>query len=140
MYSNTPPSRPLKRPNEDASTGRPRKIPGSMKKEGDTNSKKTYKFRILMPNGKTLEFKMSKLRRVVPIEEFAAAVKKEYVSAVNEKIIVEPERRIEWTHNDLHFTDAYGNKIKLMLNLKSFVPPEQWHFLKLHVRLLLHLN
>ncbi|KAG8381135.1 hypothetical protein BUALT_Bualt06G0090900 [Buddleja alternifolia] len=132
MYSKTPPSAMKKRPREDLSTERPRKSPfGNVKSENEAFSDpKVFKFRILLPNEMTLELKMTEMRNEMEIEEFIDVVKREYIMEVNQRS-KPPKRRINWKYQDLHFTDAYTNNIRLRVNFRIFKPNE-WHFLWLH--------
>ncbi|KAI3458000.1 hypothetical protein Pfo_014663 [Paulownia fortunei] len=127
MYSKISPNMMKKRPHEESSIERPRKSPfGVVKVEDDTfGETKIFKFRILLPNGTTVDLKMRELRSAMPIEEFVGVVRKEYRNST------EPKRRINWKYQDLHFTDAHTNKIRIKVNFRDFVP-NKWHFLWLH--------
>ncbi|KAL3838065.1 hypothetical protein ACJIZ3_022656 [Penstemon smallii] len=133
MSSKTPPSWLKKRPNEEPSVERPRKSPyGVVKIENDSpHDEKVYKFCILLPNGTTLELKMSELRNEIPIEVFIEKVRKEYGVGVKERSSTEVKRRINWNYQDIHFTDANASKIRLNVNFRNF-DPNKCHFLCLH--------
>ncbi|KAL3838064.1 hypothetical protein ACJIZ3_022655 [Penstemon smallii] len=133
MSSKTPPSWLKKRPNEDPSVERPRKSPyGVVKFKNDSpNDEKVYKFCILLPNGTTLELKMSELRNEIPIEVFIEKVRKEYDVGLKERSSTEVKRRINWNYPDIHFTDANASKIRLNVNFRNF-DPNKCHILCLH--------
>ncbi|XP_073032528.1 structural maintenance of chromosomes flexible hinge domain-containing protein GMI1 isoform X1 [Primulina eburnea] len=133
MFSKTPPSNLGKRPNEEPSRERPRKILfGGVKVESDAHlANKLFWFRILLPNGTTLELKMTELRSHMPIEEFIAAVKREYFNTVPRTGSGQLETRINWTYADLHFTDADGNKMRTEVKFRDLLP-NKWHILALN--------
>ncbi|KAL0304417.1 UNVERIFIED_CONTAM: Nicotinamide/nicotinic acid mononucleotide adenylyltransferase [Sesamum radiatum] len=132
MYSKTPQSSMNKRPREDSSTERPRKSPyGVFKVEDDAGETKIFKFRVLLPNGTTLELKLSELRNEMPIEEFVGVVKREYFNVAKQRRSLEPKRAINWKYQDLYFTDVHANKMRIKVNFQDFMP-NTWHFLWLH--------
>ncbi|KAL0299685.1 UNVERIFIED_CONTAM: Structural maintenance of chromosomes flexible hinge domain-containing protein GMI1 [Sesamum radiatum] len=132
MYSKTPQSSMNKRPREDSSTERPRKSPyGVVKVEDDASETKIFKFRVLLPNGTTLELKLSELRNEMPIEEFVGVVKREYFNVAKQRRSLEPKRAINWKYQDLYFTDVHANKMRIKVNFQDFMP-NSWHFLWLH--------
>ncbi|XP_075495210.1 structural maintenance of chromosomes flexible hinge domain-containing protein GMI1 [Primulina tabacum] len=133
MFSKTPPSILGKRPNEEPSKERPRKnLFGGVKVESDALlANKIFWFRILLPNGTTLELKMTELRSHMPIEEFIAAVKREYFNTVPRTGSGQPETRINWTYADLHFTDADGNKMRTEVKFRDLLPNKR-HILALN--------
>lgn len=135
MYSKTPPSLKKKRPHEEGSTERPRKSPfGVVKVEDDAfGEPKMFKFRVLLPNGTTLDLKLSELRNEMPIEEFVDVVRKEYLTVAKQGASQQLRRRINWKYQDLHFTAAHKKKIRIKVDFRDFVP-NKWHFLWLHVR------
>ncbi|KAL0400592.1 UNVERIFIED_CONTAM: Structural maintenance of chromosomes flexible hinge domain-containing protein GMI1 [Sesamum latifolium] len=132
MYSKTPQSLMNKRPSEDSSTERPRKSPyGVLKVEDDAGEAKIFKFRVLLPNGTTLELKLSELRNEMPIEEFVGVMKREYFNVAKQRRSREPKRAINWKYQDLYFTDVHANKMRIKVNFQDFMP-NTWHFLWLH--------
>ncbi|XP_011069423.1 uncharacterized protein LOC105155250 [Sesamum indicum] len=132
MYSKTPQSLMNKRPREDSSMERPRKSPyGVVKVEDDAGETKIFKFRVLLPNGTTVELKLSELRSEMPIEEFVGVVKREYFNVAKQRRSLEPKRAINWKYQDLYFTDVHANKMRIKVNFQDFIP-NTWHFLWLH--------
>ncbi|KAL3653639.1 hypothetical protein CASFOL_003320 [Castilleja foliolosa] len=133
MSSKTPHKTTNKRPLEDSSSERPQKSPfGHVKTEdGLFNATKTFKFRILMPNGTTLELKISVLKTHMPIEEFIDVVKSEYETVVKQRISEQKKRRINWKYQDIHFTDAHSKEMRTKINFWTLLPNE-WNILFLH--------
>ncbi|KAK4431325.1 Structural maintenance of chromosomes flexible hinge domain-containing protein GMI1 [Sesamum alatum] len=121
-----------KRPREDSGMQRPRKSPyGVVKVEDDAGETKTFKFRVLLPNGTSLELKLSELGNEMPIEEFVGVVKREYFNVVKQRRSLEPKRAINWKYQDLYFTDVHAKKMRIKVNFQDFMP-NMWHFLWLH--------
>ncbi|KAK6135231.1 hypothetical protein DH2020_031039 [Rehmannia glutinosa] len=110
-----------KRPLEDPSTERPRKIPVVKVEDNLFEETKIFKFRLLLPNGTSLELKIRELRNEMPIEEFIDIVRKEYSTVVKKRSSADGKRRINWKYQDLHFTDAEDNKIRIKVNFRNFV-------------------
>lgn len=133
MFSKTPPSILSKRHNEDPSIERPRKsLFGGVKDESDALlADKIFWFRILLPNGTTIELKMTELRSHMPIEEFIDAVKREHFNTVKRTGSPQPKTKINWKYADLHFTDADGIKIRTEVKFRDLLPNKR-HILVLN--------
>ncbi|XP_073119443.1 structural maintenance of chromosomes flexible hinge domain-containing protein GMI1-like [Henckelia pumila] len=132
MFSKAPPSILGKRPNEESSIERPKKSPfGDVKVESDAPlASKNFWFHVLLPNGTTLELKMTERRSQMPIEEFIDAVKREYFST-EKRTGSSQKTGINWTYADLHFTDADGNKIRTEVKFRDLLPNKR-HILVLN--------
>ncbi|KAH6822172.1 hypothetical protein C2S53_000059 [Perilla frutescens var. hirtella] len=132
VFSTTPPITMKKRPRDDSGIDTPRTNSfGVHVKDNAFEKTKVFKFRVLLPNGTSVELKMTELRSEIPIEEFIGMVKKEYSLLINQKRYLGVERDINWKYQDLCFTDAYTNKIRLKVDFREFMP-SVWHLLWLH--------
>ncbi|XP_051138184.1 structural maintenance of chromosomes flexible hinge domain-containing protein GMI1 isoform X2 [Andrographis paniculata] len=131
MYSKTSLNSMNKRPREESGSQSPRKSQhGALKVQDVARGElKHFMFRILMPNGSTLDLKIHDQRNEIPIEEFIGVTKKQY--SVVKQGSLKPNRRINWEYPDLHFTDANKKKIQTKLNLLDYIR-NYWHFLWLH--------
>lgn len=129
----TPPIKSNKRPREDSGVDTPKRssLGAACIKDDGSRKTKMFRFRVLLPNGTSVELKMSELRKEMPIEEFIDAVRKEYVLVINQKR--SPKRNINWDYQDLYFTDVNDNKIRIKFDLCEF-SSSNWHLLWLHVR------
>lgn len=116
----TPPIKASKRPREDSEVVRI--------KDDTSERMQVFTFRVLLPNGTSVGLKMSEQRNEIPIEKFIDMVKKE-----NDLLINRQKRRIIWEYQDLYFTNAFSNKIRIKVDFREFTPIE-CNLLWLHVR------
>ncbi|CAK9151606.1 unnamed protein product [Ilex paraguariensis] len=129
MDSKTSQGRLMKRPMECSDIDRPKKKPTEY--VNDDRFERIYMFKVLLPNGTSMGMKMSLLKSEIPIEEFVQMVQQEYFQTIRKTEPSKPRRRINWNSQDLHFVDAFENKIRKKLNFKNF-KPNNWYILRLH--------
>ncbi|KAA8540048.1 hypothetical protein F0562_026740 [Nyssa sinensis] len=123
--------RPSKRPSESENIDRPNKRPAesvNIYEEGDVQ--KIYKFRVLLPNGTSLELKFREPDNEMPIEQFIDTVKEEYFRTMRPTEPSKVKRRIDWKSQNLYFVDAFENMITNKVNFNKF-KPEKYHIIRL---------
>ncbi|CAI9092569.1 OLC1v1027852C1 [Oldenlandia corymbosa var. corymbosa] len=103
-------------PERSAKRSRPRE---------DRNPESSEKrFRVLLPNGTIVDLKIRHIGGIMPIQVFTDLLKLKCPAVLTE------QRRIEWKSGDLHFVDAFENKIRSELDLTKY-KPNDCHFLRL---------
>ncbi|KAL3521653.1 hypothetical protein ACH5RR_019802 [Cinchona calisaya] len=136
MDSRTPQSSLIKRPMADSGDGKSRKRSCSAMKKVDNDKlseDKVFKFRVLLPNGTSVDLKIHGHGDAIPVEEFVHMVKQKYLSVVKPTKDLKETRNINWTSEELHFVDAVGSKIRKNLNFENFRPnSNNPHILILH--------
>ncbi|KAK4350967.1 hypothetical protein RND71_030280 [Anisodus tanguticus] len=126
-----------KRPCEDFSSETPRKKQArvlriQLNSDDDEvgNEEKVYYFRVLLPNGITLELQVpGPVPSEMPVQDFVILVRREYNNLERTKS-TKPKRQINWTSKNLHFVDTFENKITHMFDFKNFNPNKS-HMLRL---------
>nr|XP_027110064.1 structural maintenance of chromosomes flexible hinge domain-containing protein GMI1-like isoform X2 [Coffea arabica] len=120
MDSRTPQSRPNKRPiDKDSSQGR--SIKRFFPAEGDQlSAEKVFKFRVLLPNGTSVDLNLRRPGAEMTLEEFVHTVKREYFSVVRQTEASKPRSSINWSSQDFHLFDANANPISKKLVLNNF--------------------
>ncbi|XP_027158168.1 structural maintenance of chromosomes flexible hinge domain-containing protein GMI1 isoform X2 [Coffea eugenioides] len=120
MDSRTPQSRPNKRPiDKDSSQGR--SIKRFFPAEGDQlSAEKVFKFRVLLPNGTSVDLNLRRPGAEMTLEEFVHTVKREYLSVVRQTEASKPSSSINWSSQDFHLFDANANPISKKLVLNNF--------------------
>lgn len=105
--------------------------------EGDftvANMDRAYKFKILLPNGSTVELTVRDPRAHMPFEDFVKMVKDEYFEAWRRCDSMKAKRPIKWHGRNLYVEDAYMNVIRESIDFEMF-KPHKCHILKLYVSL-----
>ncbi|PHT87513.1 hypothetical protein T459_09619 [Capsicum annuum] len=129
-----------KRRREDFSAETPRKRPSrvlriqldSDEEEVGDNVEKIFHFRVLLPNGITLELQVPGPPNNMPVQDFVILLRREYQNYERRtESSPKPKREISWTSKNLHFVDAFENKITKMFNFRKLKPNES-HMLRLH--------
>ncbi|XP_055825977.1 structural maintenance of chromosomes flexible hinge domain-containing protein GMI1 [Solanum dulcamara] len=98
--------------------------------EVGTNEVKVFYFRVLLPNGITLELQVPGPPSEMPVEDFVILVRREYQNLGRRTELRKPKRQINWTSKDLHFVDAFENRITKMLDFRNF-KSDKSHMLRL---------
>lgn len=131
--------RSSKRQCDDFSAETPRKKPARVLRiqldsdeEVGTNEVKVFYFRVLLPNGITLELQVPGPPSEMPVEDFVILVRREYQNLGRRTELPKPKRQINWTSKDLHFVDAFENRITKMLDFRNF-KSDKSHMLRLCV-------
>uniref|UniRef100_A0A3Q7GA24 Uncharacterized protein n=1 Tax=Solanum lycopersicum TaxID=4081 RepID=A0A3Q7GA24_SOLLC len=116
-----------KRHCEDFSTETPRKKPSRVLRiqvdsdeEVGNNEGKVFYFRVLLPNGITLELQVPGPPSEMPVEDFVILVRREYQNIGRRTDSPKPRRQINWTRKDLHFVDAFDNRITKTMDFRKF--------------------
>ncbi|KAH0688172.1 hypothetical protein KY284_018725 [Solanum tuberosum] len=116
-----------KRQCDDFSAETPRKKPSRVLRiqvdsdeEVGTNEGRVFYFRVLLPNGITLELQVPGPPSEMPVEDFVILVRREYQNLGRRTESPKPKRQINWTSKDLHFVDAFENRITKMLDFRKF--------------------
>ncbi|KAJ8536892.1 hypothetical protein K7X08_035293 [Anisodus acutangulus] len=130
--------RSSKRPCEDFSSETPRKKQArvlriQLNSDDDEvgNEEKVYYFRVLLPNGITLELQVpGPVPSEMPVQDFVILVRREYNNLERRTKSTKPKRQINWTSKNLHFVDTFENKITHMFDFKNFNPNKS-HMLRL---------
>ncbi|XP_027771413.1 structural maintenance of chromosomes flexible hinge domain-containing protein GMI1-like [Solanum pennellii] len=119
--------RSSKRHCEDFSTETPRKKPSRVLRiqvdsdeEVGNNEGKVFYFRVLLPNGITLELQVPGPPSEMPVEDFVILVRREYQNIGRRTDSPKPRRQINWTSKDLHFVDAFDNRITKTMDFRKF--------------------
>ncbi|KAG5617266.1 hypothetical protein H5410_017090 [Solanum commersonii] len=119
--------RSSKRQCEDFSAETPRKkssrvlrIQVDSDEEVGTNEGRVFYFRVLLPNGITLELQVPGPPGEMPVEDFVILVRREYQNLGRRTESPKHKRQINWTSKDLHFVDAFENRITKMLDFRKF--------------------
>ncbi|KAK4734712.1 hypothetical protein R3W88_008973 [Solanum pinnatisectum] len=119
--------RSSKRQCDDFSAETPRKKPSRVLRiqvdsdeEVGTSEGKVFCFRVLLPNGITLELQVPGSPSEMPVEDFVILVTREYQNLGRRTESPKPKRQINWTSKDLHFVDAFENRITKMLDFRKF--------------------
>ncbi|KAJ4726669.1 Protein defective in meristem silencing 3 [Melia azedarach] len=102
--------------------------------EGDftvANMDRAYKFKILLPNGSTVELTVRDPRAHMPFEDFVKMVKDEYFEAWRRCDSMKAKRPIKWHGRNLYVEDAYMNVIRESIDFEMF-KPHKCHILKLY--------
>nr|XP_016468595.1 PREDICTED: uncharacterized protein LOC107791112 [Nicotiana tabacum] len=127
-----------KRQSEDFSAETPRKKPTrALRIQTDSDEEvgieeKVYYFRVLLPNGITLELQVRKPPTEIPVEDFIIVVKRECINVGGRtEFGLKSKRQIYWTSKDLHFVDAFENKITKTLDFRNLKPNYKSHMLRL---------
>ncbi|PHT53341.1 hypothetical protein CQW23_07803 [Capsicum baccatum] len=129
-----------KRRREDFSAETPRKRPSrvlriqldSDEEEVGDNVEKIFHFRVLLPNGITLELQVPGPPNNMPVQDFVILLSREYQNYERRtESSPKPKREINWTSKNLHFVDAFENKITKMFDFRK-LKPNQSHMLRLH--------
>ncbi|XP_049349124.1 structural maintenance of chromosomes flexible hinge domain-containing protein GMI1 [Solanum verrucosum] len=98
--------------------------------EVGTNEGRVFYFRVLLPNGITLELQVPGPPGEMPVEDFVILVRREYQNLGRRTESPKPKRQINWTSKDLHFVDAFENRITKMLDFRKF-KSNQSHMIRL---------
>ncbi|PHT53343.1 hypothetical protein CQW23_07805 [Capsicum baccatum] len=127
-----------KRRREDFSAETPRKRPSrvlriqldSDEEEVGDNVEKIFHFRVLLPNGITLELQVPGPPNDMPVQDFVILLRREYQNYEQRtESSPKPKREINWTGKNLHFVDAFEIKIKKMFDFRKLKPNES-HMLR----------
>nr|XP_016460857.1 PREDICTED: uncharacterized protein LOC107784267 isoform X4 [Nicotiana tabacum] len=130
--------RSSKRQSEDFSAETPRKKPTrALRVQVDSDEEvgieeKVYYFRVLLPNGITLELQVREPPTEMPVQDFVIVVKRECLNVGGRtECGLKSKRQIYWTSKDLHFVDAFENKITKTLDFRNLKPNYKSHILRL---------
>ncbi|XP_044505503.1 structural maintenance of chromosomes flexible hinge domain-containing protein GMI1 isoform X4 [Mangifera indica] len=99
--------------------------------EDDGNIGRKYKFKILLPNGASVELTLWDPFLQMPFKDFIQLVKGEYFRAWQECKSMRQKRTINWNNERLYLEDAYGNKIINIMDFEKF-KPHKYHILRLY--------
>ncbi|KAJ0103641.1 hypothetical protein Patl1_05164 [Pistacia atlantica] len=88
-----------------------------------------YKFKILLPNGASVELILWDPILRMRLQDFVKLVKGEYFRAWQES--VSQKRTITWKNEGLYLEDAYENKIRNIMDFGKF-KPHRYHILRLN--------
>ncbi|GAA0162738.1 viral or transposable element protein [Lithospermum erythrorhizon] len=134
MEKKTPKSWPTKRPLEDcADIGKPRKREFPLLKMEDVDlvgMEKRFKFRVLLPNGKSVEVTFSRPQTRISMEELVNVLKQEYLRVSKQSGFQTPKRGVNWKSSELHVVDVSDKKFEQSFDLRKF-EPDKWNFLRL---------
>lgn len=126
MDSRIPQRRPMKRPiDKDSAQGRSIKrfFSAAETAEGDESSaEKVFKFRVLLPNGTSVDLNLRRRGGEMTLEEFVHVVKHEYLSVMRRTEASMPRSSINWSSQDFRLFDANANPIRKKLVLSNFRP------------------
>lgn len=106
--------------------------------KGQVQSRATvqYKFKMLLPNGTTVDLTLMNPKRKMTFGYFIDLVKDEYYGGVWRLLeSVKKKRRIDWSDRNLYLEDVNMNVIRDEIDLEMF-EPHKWHILKLYVSVL----
>lgn len=98
--------------------------------EVGNNEEKVFDFRVLLPNGITLELQVRGPPSEMPVQDFVILVKRECQNLGRRTESPKPKRQINWTSKNLHFVDAFENKITKMFDFRNLKPYKS-HMLRL---------
>lgn len=91
-----------------------------------------YKFKILLPNGATLDLLVVDPKHNMAVKEFIYLAKDEYFKSWMRHNSMKRKRKINWSGENLYVEDANLNKISDTIDFEMF-EPFKCHILKLHV-------
>ncbi|XP_059304587.1 structural maintenance of chromosomes flexible hinge domain-containing protein GMI1 isoform X2 [Lycium ferocissimum] len=117
-----------KRPCEDFGSGTPRKKPARVLRiepdsDDEKKEEKVFYFRVLLPNGITLELQVREAPTEMSVKDFAVLVRREYGRRTE---LPKTKRQINWSSKDLHLVDAFENKITKILDFKILKPNKSY--------------
>lgn len=98
----------------------------------DDDSEKVFTFKILLPNGTSVELTLRDPEAEMPLGNFVRLVKEKYSEARKHCESMKNTRDINWKGGSISLQDANDKKIRNVLNLKNY-KPNKYHILRLHV-------
>lgn len=120
--------RPTKRKWENAPYDRDEALPNKKSIRGQCR----YKFKILFPNGTTIDLLLINPKHKMAVTDFICLVKDEYFKSWMRHDSMKRKRKINWNGGNLYVEDANLNKISDTINFEMF-EPSKCHILKLYV-------
>ncbi|KAG5097508.1 hypothetical protein JHK82_047362 [Glycine max] len=97
----------------------------------DDDSEKVFTFKILLPNGTSVELTLRDPEAEMPLGNFVRLVKEKYSEARKHCESMKNTRDINWKGGSISLQDANDKKIRNVLNLKNY-KPNKYHILRLH--------
>ncbi|KAH9724068.1 Structural maintenance of chromosomes flexible hinge domain-containing protein GMI1 [Citrus sinensis] len=119
--------RPTKRKWENAPYDRDEALPNKKSIRGQCR----YKFKILFPNGATIDLLLIDPKHKMAVTDFICLVKDEYFKSWMRHDSMKRKRKINWNGGNLYVEDANLNKISDTINFEMF-EPSKCHILKLY--------
>ncbi|GLT63657.1 hypothetical protein SLA2020_362030 [Shorea laevis] len=98
--------------------------------DGDVETK-VYRFKILLPNGTSVELTFRDPQREIAFGEFIERVKDEYNVAKRQSESMRKKRTINWNGERLYLEDANDRKMSTRIDFGYFKPHKR-HILRLH--------
>lgn len=100
--------------------------------EDDDSIEKARRFKILLPNGTSVELTSRDPDPEMPFGDFISLVEDKYLKAQKHSDSTKKKRDINWNSGDLFLQDADDVKIRNVVKLKNY-KPHKCHILRLHV-------
>lgn len=98
----------------------------------DTGIRKMRKFKVLLPNGTSVELKVLKTENAMHFGEFVGLIRTRYLEVQRKNESMRKKREINWNSGGLFLEDVSDNKIKNVVDFKNFIP-NKCHILRLNV-------
>ncbi|XP_058724701.1 structural maintenance of chromosomes flexible hinge domain-containing protein GMI1 isoform X2 [Vicia villosa] len=93
--------------------------------------KRVFRFKVLLPNGTSVELKVPSAENEMHVGEFVGLVRKKYLELKSKFEWMKKKRDINWKGSGLYLEDAGDNKIRNVIEFKNFAP-RKCHILRLN--------
>jgi len=100
--------------------------------DDDTGIRKMRRFKVLLPNGTSVELKVLNTENAMHFGEFVGLIRTRYLEVQRKNESMKKKREINWNGAGLFLEDASDNKIKNVVDFTNFIP-NKCHILRLNV-------
>ncbi|XP_004498513.1 structural maintenance of chromosomes flexible hinge domain-containing protein GMI1 [Cicer arietinum] len=99
--------------------------------DNDSGIGKVLRFKILLPNGTSVELTLQSSENEMPFGDFISLVRDQYLEVRKKCQSVKKKREINWKDGGLFLEDAFDAKIRNVIQFKNYMP-NKCHILRLN--------